>query len=326
MRDNENQIEPRWFLRPFFDSNGRPLLLNITIALLIITTGWSAFAIVQQDEEAPRYRFGKYIETLGPGFHIKIPFLESIVSTKITKIRHSQFGYRVEDDGSHTTIMAEAEMLTQDEKLVDLDGVLQYKVADAYKWQTKVENPDLVLNLLIQSAMRQVMGKTPFELVITTDRNRIQAEALALMEALTNKLDFGVQLISFNLQGVHPPKPVQDAYDDVVRAGEDREKSIENANKYQNDILPKAEGYAAKILNDAKGKAAERVALAEGDVAKFLAIAKEYKRAPEVTRQRLIYEAQQVIFPGKKIVIDHDTTGLLKLYNLNQTKLPGGDK
>ena len=314
------------FKKVFLTKKGFPLPFNIVVVVAIIAALGTSIYKVDKEENATICRFGKYIKTTEPGVHGKLPWpIEAVQKTAVTKVHRMVLGFRVDESGKYKVVPAEASMLTGDDNVVEVSAVVQYKSVDAYKWQFVVEEPDRLLYFLSQSAMRLIIGQSTFDRAATNDKAGVQFDIKEKLQELCDDIDFGAKIVSFQLQDVSPPRVVVPAFDAVVDAREKKAELIFDADKYANKILPDARGEAQQMINDAKGYAARRVADAEGDVKKFVEVLAKYEVAPKITRERLIFEAQEDIIPGADIVIDRGgENGILKFLNLqnNNTDAP----
>lgn len=315
-----NIIESEYGDEPDVEFHWRPF--NWLIALLVIIVLWSSWYTVDKEENATVRIFGKYVETVGPGLHFKLPWpISKVNKTVVTKVKRMEIGFRTIEVGppaKYEDVIEESEMLTGDANIAVVNWIIQYRSYDAYKWQFKVKDPEKLLNFISQASMRLVVGYSPFEKIATHGKAEIQREVKDLMQTLCNEIDFGVKVVAVQLQDVHPPHEVMPAFKDVWSAREDREKFIHEAEAYKNKIIPEARGQAEKMINEAKGYYAKRVNAARGDAAKFLAVWKEYKKNPQITIRRLQYEVAQKVVPGSEVLIDRSGSGLLKLFDVNK--------
>ncbi|MBO4368819.1 MAG: FtsH protease activity modulator HflK [Desulfovibrio sp.] len=291
--------------------NGRGLLFILVIGLFI----WllSGIYIVNPDEQGVVLRFGRYDRTVDPGPHYAWPApLETVYKPKVTQILRSEVGFRsvgqstTFQQGQVRTMPEEASMLTGDENIVNVQFSVQYKISNPVEYLFNVvDQPALVRNAA-EAAMREVIGNSQIDSAITDGKLKIQSDATSLLQQILNRYAAGIQVIAVQLQDVHPPKDVIDAFKDVASAREDKSRIINEAEAYRNELLPKARGQAAAIRNEAEAYAAKRVQTAKGEAERFDALRVEYQKAPKVTEQRLYYESMEEILAnsGEKILMD----------------------
>ena len=273
----------------------------------------SGFFIVAPDQRGVVLRFGKVVREVGPGpgYHLPWPF-EEVLKPSVTAIRKEEFGFRTIDVGPparYRDVDPEALMLTGDENIVKLLFIVQYKVKaepeETARFLFNVRDPVETVRAAGEAAMRQVIGSNKIDDVLTEDRERIQIEAQKLLQEILDGYDSGLKVETVKLQDVDPPDQVSDAFKDVINAQQDRERLINEARGYANDVVPKARGQAAQMLNDADGYRLAKIQEAQGVSQRFVALHDEYAKAKDVTRQRLYIETMEDILPRmQKIVID----------------------
>ena len=296
--------------------NGRGLLWILVLGVVIwLLTG---IYIVNPDEQGIVLRFGRYNRTVDPGPHYAWPTpLESVYKPKVTQVMRSEVGFRsvgqatTFQQGQLRTMPEEASMLTGDENIVNVQFSVQYKISNPVEYLFNVvDQPALVRNAA-EAAMREVIGNSQIDSAITDGKLKIQSDATALLQQILNRYAAGVQIIAVQLQDVHPPKDVIDAFKDVASAREDKSRIINEAEAYRNELLPKARGQAAAIRNEAEAYAAKRVQGAKGQAERFSAILMQYEKAPKVTEQRLYYESMEEILSraGEKVLLDSGAAG-----------------
>lgn len=273
----------------------------------------SGFFIVAPDQRGVVLRFGQVVREVGPGpgYHLPWPF-EEVLKPSVTAIRKEEFGFRTIDVGPparYRDVDPEALMLTGDENIVKLLFIVQYKVKaepeETARFLFNVRDPVETVRAAAEAAMRQVIGSNKIDDVLTEDRERIQIEAQKLLQQILDDYDAGLKVETVKLQDVDPPDQVSDAFKDVINAQQDRERLINEARGYANDVVPKARGQAAQMLNDADGYRLAKIQEAQGSAQRFIALHDEYAKAKDVTRERLYIEAMEEILPRiQKIVID----------------------
>jgi membrane protease subunit HflK len=291
------------------------LTLGILLLALLIWLG-TGFYTVQPGERAVLRRFGKYDSTQGPGLHW---FPPSPVGTRskvrVDEVRRLEVGFR-----GNTPVLTESLMITGNENIVDVQLLVQFDVKDPVDFLFRAVDPDgITIKNAAESALRQVVGKRNIDDVLTTEKEAVQAEAHTVLQGLLDTYQTGIQVREVQLLNVNPPRQVQDAFDDVVRAREDKERIINLAQAYQADILPRAQGEASRMRAEAQAFREQRIAKATGEAERFLSILREFKKAEDVTRQRLYLEAMEEILPGvtKFIVATEGSGSLLQLLPLS---------
>lgn len=294
---------------------GKPGKSWIIVGLLAVLTVWllSGIYIVNPDEQGVVLRFGKYNRTVEPGPHYALPSpIETVYKPQVTQVLRSEVGFRsvgqssTFQQGQVRTISEEASMLTGDENIVNVQFSVQYKINDPVQYLFNVSAPTALVRNAAEAAMREVIGNSEIDSAITDGKLKIQNDATTLLQQILDRYGAGIRVIAVQLQDVHPPKEVIDAFKDVASAREDKSRIINQAEAYRNEILPKARGQAAAIRNDAEAYSATRIRNAEGEAARFDALREEYSKAPKVTRQRLYYETMENILSqsGEKLLLD----------------------
>ena len=291
--------------------NGRAVLL----VLLAVVGLWllSGIYIINPDEQGVVLRFGKYERTEGPGPHYAWPVpIETVYKPQVTQVLRSEVGFRsvgqsaTFQQGQVRTIPEEASMLTGDENIVNVQFSVQYKISDPVQYLFNVSAPAALVRNAAEAAMREVIGNSQIDSAITDGKLKIQSEATQLLQQILNRYGAGIHVIAVQLQDVHPPQDVIEAFKDVASAREDKSRIINEAEAYRNELLPKARGQAAAMRNQAEAYSATRVRNAEGDASRFDALRVEYEKAPKVTKQRLYYETMEDILAGagEKVLMD----------------------
>ncbi len=290
---------------PQFPSFGS--LKNSLVIFLAVILFWlfSGIYTVQPDEQALVLRFGKYHRTAGPGLHYHLPApVEKKIKVKVTKINSEEIGYRSAANSS-VSKTEESLMLTGDENIVDIHFEVQWRIGDAYDFVFNVRNVregDTVKSAA-ESAMREVIGRTKIALALAEGRDSIEEETKDLLQKILDSYQAGVEIVRLQLLQVDPPAQVIDAFRDVQTAKLDKEKTINQAESYRNDVIPRARGEAQKILEEALAYQNRVVAEATGQAERFNKIYREYSRAPDVTRKRLYLETMEEIFKNAQLTI-----------------------
>ena len=278
---------------------------------------------VGPDEGGGVQRFGEYNRTVGSGLNYHLPFpIETVTTPKVTEVKRIEIGFRTVGKNQYRTIEQESLMLTGDENIVDAELIVQYKIKDPIDYLFNFIGPELTLREASEASLRTVIGRHNIDEALTSGKLMIQEETKELLQIILDKYETGVIVVAVQLQDVSPPKQVIDAFKDVASAKEDKNRMINEAEGYRNDVIPKARGEAQAMIREAEGFRESRIKRAEGDVAKFKAIVKEYIKAKDVTKERLYLEAMEEILPGidKYIVPNGEDGNLLNLLNLTGTK------
>ena len=283
----------------------------IVILVMIGLWGSSGIFTVQPGEQAALRLFGKFNSISGPGLHWFFPSpigQKDIVAT--STIRRLELGFR-----GDKVVPDEALMITGDENIVDAQLLVQFDIKDLKNYLFKAIDPSgKTMMDVAETSLRQIVGSKPIDDVLTTEKEAVQSETKVLMQSLLDSYNSGIRVREVKLQNVQPPQQVQDAFDDVVRAREDKEKIINLADAYKEDVMPKARGYAAKVVQDAKAYEATRIAESKGEAEKFNSILKEYSLQKETSESRLYLETIEKVLPKSKQIIIGDPN---KIYIFN---------
>lgn len=318
--------------RPMLPAGGPKLFFLIALFVLITFGLWTAYYTVPSDSVAVIQRFGKYVKQVPPGLHFIFPLgIESATVVPVKRQLKQEFGFttpgasdpqqapRVRDERKET------QMVTGDMNAALVEWVVQYRIADPVKYLFEVREPKETLRYVSESVMREVVGDRTVDEVITIGRQDIEAEALTKMQALATKYTMGVSIDQVQLKNINPPKPVQESFNEVNQAQQEKEKLINEARRDYNKVIPLAEGEKDQRIREADGYRLKRINEAEGDAARFNSLFTEYLKAPEVTRRRIYIETMQEVMPNvkSKIILDQDSQGILPLLNMHTAK---GDK
>jgi membrane protease subunit HflK len=289
-----------------FKLPGWKLIVPVFIILWIA----SGFYIVEPDEVGVVKQFGQFnrITTAGPNYHIPYP-VESAMTPKVTQIRRVEFGFRSTgkaraqtfQQGVSREVPEEALMLTGDENIVSVQFIVQYMIKDAREYLFNVSDPEATIVHAGEAAMREVIGKGKIDDALTTGKQDIQVQTRDLMQQILDSYQTGVSIVAVQMQNVHPPEQVVDAFKDVASAREDKSRFINEAEAYQRDILPKARGEASRIVNAAQAYTQAKIRQSQGDASRFLAVLKEYDKARDITRRRLYLETMESILENPEI-------------------------
>jgi len=288
-------------LPPFLTGMG--LGVMALIALLIwLGTG---FFIVQEGQQAVITQFGGYKATVGAGFNWRMPYpIQRHELVFVTQIRSVDIG---RDNVIKATGLRESAMLTEDENIVEIKFAVQYRLNDARAYLFESKNPTEAVVQAAETAVREVVGKMKMDAALSDERDQIAPRVRALMQQILDRYKVGIEVVGINLQqgGVRPPEQVQNAFDDVLKAGQERERSKNEAQAYANDVVPRAVGAASRLKEESSAYREKIVAQAEGDAQRFKSILPEYQKAPQVTRDRMYIDAMQQIYSNvTKVVVD----------------------
>lgn len=280
---------------------------------LLIWLGTGVF-IVQEGQQAVITRFGKYQSTAAAGFNWRLPYpFERHELVFVTQIRSVDVG---RDTVIKSTGLRESAMLTEDENIVEIKFAVQYRLNDARAWLFESKNPADAVVQAAETAVREVVGKMRMDTALAEERDQIAPRVRTLMQTILDRYKVGVEVVGINLQqgGVRPPEQVQASFDDVLKAGQERERAKNEAQAYANDVIPRAVGTASRLNEEAAAYKARIVAQAQGDTQRFAAILTEYQKAPQVTRDRMYLDAMQQIYGNVTKVLVESRQGSNLLY------------
>src|SRR6266850_721909 len=301
------------------------LIAGIFSIVLLIILVWTSYYTVQAESEAVVLRFGKFLKTVEPGLHFKLPFgIDRVTVLPTRRQLKLEFGFFTPGytnvDQPAKNEQEERSMVTGDLNAALVEWVVQYRIEDPKQYLFDVRNPDQTLRDLSEAAMREVIGDRTVDEVITIGRQDIEISALARMQELATRYKLGVRVDQVQLKNVNPPREVQASFNEVNKAQQDRENAINIANGDYNEAVPRARGQADQAIRGAEGYRFKRVNEAEGDVASFNAMLGQYVKAPEITRTRLYLETMGDVLPsvGEKIIIDDTMRNLLPILPLNK--------
>ena len=285
----------------FFGNLGLGVVLG---AALLVWLG-TGFFIVQEGQQAVITQFGKYKSTVGAGFNWRMPWpFQRHELVYVSQIRSVDIG---RDNIIKATGLRESAMLTEDENIVEIKFAVQYRLNDARAYLFESKNPTEAVVQAAETAVREVVGKMKMDSALAEERDQIATRVRQLMQTILDRYKVGIEVVGINLQqgGVRPPEQVQAAFDDVLKAGQERERAKNEAQAYANDVVPRAVGAASRLKEEANAYRERIVAQAEGDAQRFKAILPEYQKAPQVTRDRLYTETfQQVYSNVTKVLVD----------------------
>ena len=294
-------------------SGGKPIIFGLVI--LLIVWALSGLYRVLPDEQGVVLRFGKYAKTTQPGLNYHIPFpVESVLTPKVTKVNRMDIGFRSERDtgfssGGVADVPEESLMLTGDENIVNIDFSVFWVIKDAGNFLFKIQDPATTVKAAAETAMREVIAKSKLQSILTEGRSKIENETQDIAQGLLDEYESGIQITQVQTQKADPPDQVIDAFRDVQAARADMERAKNEAEAYQNDVIPRARGEAAKILQEAEAYKKQVVAIAEGEASRFVSIYNEYALAKEVTQERMYLETmEKVLADIDKVIIDKNAS------------------
>jgi membrane protease subunit HflK len=287
-------------------SNGSGGVLGIVIVALVLWVAYDSVHIVDEAEQGVVLRFGAYNRTLPPGINFTLPRpVESMTKINVRNVRS------LEDRGH---------MLTEDENLVEFLYKVQYQVSNAQDFLFKVRGPEMTVKHAAESALRESVGTNRLDAILEgIQREAIRIETQRVLQETLDRYQAGVQINQFNLEDVNVPAPVREAYSDVIRAREDKERFIEEARVHANSVVPEARGKAARITQEAEAYRQTTIALSQGEAERFTLLLGEYEKAPQVTRKRLYLQTlENVLSRNKKIILDTENSGNVLYLPLDQ--------
>jgi membrane protease subunit HflK len=315
-------------IEKFFKEPKKPNDINISPkaiigfgALAVILWVFSGIYQVGPEQQGVVLRFGKFTRSAEAGLNIHLPYpIEQVIKVPVTKVNSVEVGFRSGGNtssrsrGNETTretkVLAESLMITGDTNIADVSFEVQWRINDAEKFLFNVREPEPTVKALSESAMREVIGRTPFEVAMGEGRQQIEDEAKAIIQSGLDSYDAGVEIIMLQLRPVQNPGPVMDAFLDVETAKQDKETAINRGKAYANDIIPRARGDAERIIQESEAYKGQVIAVANGEAQRFASVLKEYNMAKDVTKKRLYLETMQEILAGtNKIIIDDKGKG-----------------
>jgi modulator of FtsH protease HflK len=310
-----------------------PQLLGILVGVMAVIWLASGSYTVGPDQRGIILRFGKHVATTDPGFHWHWPYpLEAVLRPKVTEVQRVEIGFRTIDSGPparYADVASESLMLTGDENIIDIDLVVQYRIADPTKYLFKVRHLSDTVKSASEAALREVIGRRHIDEALTVGKLEIQEETKVLLQSILNTYEAGLQVVAVQLQEVQPPKQVIDAFKDVASAREDKVRFINEAEGYRSAIIPEIRGKVEMILREAEAYREEKIRRAQGETQRFLQVLREYRQAKEITKKRLLLETLEEILPQMdKIILEEKAgTNLLPILPLgkheNQSGLDG---
>ena len=282
----------------------------LVVVLVLVVWLASGFYIVDEGRRGVVTRFGKYTETTQPGPRWHLPFpVETVEVVDFSQVKTIEVGYR---NTPRNKVDREAVMLTDDENIIDIQFAVQYNLKSAEDYVFKNRRPDQIVSFIAETAIREVVGKSKMDFALYEGREQIAKQTELLMQQMLDRYGAGVFIQKVTLQTVLPPDKVQAAFDDAVKAGQDRERLKNEGQAYANEVVPRARGMASRLIEEANGYTTEVVQKAEGDASRFRSILFEYQKAPAVTRDRLYLDMMQsVLATTPKVIVDQKAGGSL---------------
>ena len=303
-------------------------LMPVVLAALAIWLLTGTF-MVGPDEVGVVRTFGEHtrVAQSGLNWHFPVP-IETVNTPKVTEVKRIEIGFRTLRNGQYRTVEKESLMLTGDENIVDAEMIVQYKIKDPVAYLFNIVEPELTVREAAEASLRTVVGRNKIDETLTTGKFTIQEETKFQLQSILDLYESGIHVVAVQLQDVSPPKEVIGAFKDVASAKEDKNRMVNQAEGYRNDLIPKARGEAEAMIRAAEGFRESRIKRAEGDAAKFTTILQEYRKAKSITEKRLYLETMEKVLPGiEKIIIpDKDSGNILNLLNLNPGTEKGGQK
>jgi membrane protease subunit HflK len=288
--------------------------IGLIVGVVVLIWLGTGFFIVQEGQQAVITQFGRYKSTVNAGFNWRLPYpIQRHELVFVTQIRSVDVG---RDVVMKATGLKESAMLTQDENILDIKFAVQYRLSDARAFLFESKNPGEAVVQAAETAVREVVGRMKMDAALSEERDQIAPQVRALMQTILDRYKVGVEIVGINLQqgGVRPPEQVQASFDDVLKAGQERERAKNEAEAYANDVVPRAVGSASRLKQEADAYKARVIAQAQGDAQRFRSIYAEYQKAPQVTRDRMYLDTMQQIYANVTKVVVESRQGSSLLY------------
>lgn len=324
MTDNTNFTPPNINIPPNLLKGSTPLflLIGVVAILMLFTTAYK----VDANENGVVLRFGKYVSTTNPGLHFKAPFgIDKVYKIQVARQYKEEFGFRSQRPGVRTKYSSknfqdESWMLTGDLNIAQVEWIVQYNIKDPKNFLFKVKDPKNTIRDVAEAVMSLMVGDRSFAEALQSERQNINIKAQEEMQRILDLYESGISIQLVQLQGLVPPGPVSDSFNEVNRAKQEQEAMINEARKEYNKVVYKAEGQAKRVIKEAEGYAIERVNEAKGDIQLFNNVSKEYKKAPQITKDRLYIETMKTVLSNipNKTIIDSKLENFLPLLNMKQ--------
>ena len=311
--------------RPPVEFNPKFLGGSIGLLIGVIVLAWlaSGFYTVDASQRGLVLQFGRYKESTESGLRWRLPYpIQSHELVNISGVRTLEVGYR---GSERNKVLKEALMLTDDENIINIQFAVQYILKDPVEYIFNNRTPDEAVMQVAETAIREIVGKSKMDFVLYEGREQIAVKASNLMQVILDRYKTGILISKVTMQNAQPPEQVQAAFDDAVKAGQDRERQKNEGQAYANDVIPKARGTAARLLQEADGYKQRLIATAEGDASRFRQINTEYSKAPEVTRSRMYLETMQQVYSStSKVMVDAKGQGNLLYLPLDKLMQAAG--
>ncbi len=320
-----------WLKKMFPNQSPGGMLVALVGGALLLLWVATGFYQIQPAEQGIVLRFGQYVDTINSGLHVRLPPpLETVLRANVGARNQINIGFRAGSDGRTTQtadLTPESMMLTGDANIMHVQFTISWQITNAQDYFFQVEDVEPTIRAVADSSMREAVGQSEVDLILTKDRAKIQEQVRATMQSVLDSYRAGVTIIAVALQDTKPPAPVVEAFNDQQASDTDRQRSINEAKTYAGSIVPKARGEASKIVQDAEAFKTQAVTLAQGEAKRFLSIYEQYKASPQVTRERLYVETmQRILSRSNKILIDGKATSgvtpYLPLPELRRTQPP----
>jgi membrane protease subunit HflK len=292
------------------DMRGAGVGVGLIGAIILFLWLVSGFFIVQEGQTAVVLTFGKFSHVAPAGFNWRWPYpIQTHEIVNVSQVRTVEIGYR---NSVRNKQLREALMLTDDENIIDIQFAVQYKLKNASDWVFTNRDQEDTVRQVAETAIREIVGRSKMDFVLYEGREKVALDVSQLMQQILDRYKMGVQVTNVTMQGVQPPEQVQAAFDDAVKAGQDRERQKNEGQAYANDVIPKARGAASRLLQEAEAYRARVIANAQGDASRFKQVLVEYQKAPAVTRDRMYLDTMQQIFTNTtKLMVDAKGSGNL---------------
>ena len=287
-------------------SGGSSSAIWIVAVVALVIWVLSGIYIVEPPERGVVTQFGEYKETTEPGPHWHFPYpIESVEIVNVDQNRSTEVGYRSSTGREAGSVPQESLMLTQDENIVEIKFAVQFRIKDARNYLFNVRDPEATLRQATESAIREAVGKSIMDFVLTQGQSEIADRTRVIIQDTLDKYRAGLAVTSVNMQSVQPPEEVRGAFEDAIKAREDQQRLINDAEAYSNDVIPRSRGNGARIIEESTGYRESIIAKAEGESSRFTQLLTEYQKAPVVTRQRLYLETMESVFQNtSKVMVD----------------------
>ena len=324
MNENSNFTPPNINIPPNLLKGTTPIILAVVVLFLIGL--FSSAYKVDANENGVVLRFGKYISTTTPGLHFKLPFgIDKVYKIQVARQYKEEFGFRSQRPGVRTkfsqkNFQDESWMLTGDLNIAQVEWIVQYNIKDPKNFLFKIKDPRNTIRDVSEAVMSLMVGDRSFSEALQSERENINLKAKEEMQKILDSYESGISVQLVQLQGLVPPGPVSDSFNEVNRAKQEQEAMINEAQKDYNKVVYQAEGSAKRIIKEAEGYAIERVNEAKGDVESFNNVSREYKKSPQITKDRLYIETMRKVLSNipNKTIIDSKLDNLLPLLNMQQ--------